>query len=262
MAKFDKKQILTNILKCPADFIYLFASDSFISRLSGQYRTTVYRKNVLQRKYINTCAVDAGSTFQSWRDQIGEAFLTTYGISAQEALNRLAAGENVAGKNWKEGVYGIGATRYEAFTQNQSVTVDASTGKLKVGGSEVAGQTAVYSGAGKVVGYSAVIDGATYQSSKHGNQYYAGTYSTADGAFNADGTTYNAQNSESIFQSITAWSPLIQQLVQWIMSLFNLQAIQPAQVTAQQSDWIKTKDDKDTWLYFIAGAGILVLLLR
>lgn len=259
MALFSKKQMLEIFCKTPADWIYLFASDSFIARLSGEYRSTVYKKNVLQRKYVNTCAVDSNEKFEDWRAKIGDSFKNIYGITPQEALNRLASGENVAGKNWKEGVYGIGKL-YEAFSQNSTITVNADTGKLMQGGSELSGQTAVYSGNGKVVGYTVNIGGANYQSMKSGGQYYAGTYSTQEGAFNADGSIYQPQTSQSIFQSMTAWMPMIQQFVQWIMSLFNFQAIQPRQVVAQQSDWVKTKNDSDTWLWFIAGAGIIALL--
>ena len=257
---FSKKQMLEVFCKAPADWIYLFASDSFISRLSGVYRATVYQKNLLQRKYVNTCAVDSGEKFESWRDKIGASFENIYGMTPQVALNKLASGENVAGKNWEQGVFGIGATRYEGFSQNQGVTVDASTGKLMQSGSEVSGQTAVYSGSGKVVGYTANIAGATYQSMKSGGRYYAGTYSTVDGVYNADGTVYNAQNAESIFQNINAWLPMVQQFVQWIMSLFNFQAINPNTVVARQDDWVKQKSDSSTLLWFVAGAGIVALL--
>lgn len=262
MAKFTKQQILTNILKCPVDFIYLFASDSFINSLSGIYRTTVQKKNLLQRKYINTCAIDAGSTFEDWRNRIGEGIKDTYGLTPQEILVRLASGKDVAGKNWKAGVYGVGAL-YEGFTQNQNVTVNKETGKLMQNGQEISGQTAVYSGSGKVVGYTGTVEGATYQSMKSGKSYYAGTYSTTEGAFNADGTVYNAANSESVYQSISAWLPLVQQLLQWIMSLFNLSAINPQTITASQSDWIKdTRTNSNSLLYFIAGAGIIALLFK
>ena len=263
MALYKEQDVLPKLLKSPADWIYLFASDSFISHLSGAYRQTVYKKNILQRKYVNTWAQNCGATFEAWRSQIGDAIKNTYGMTAQEVLVRLASGQNVAGKNWKEGVYGIAGNKYEAFTQNTSITVDASTGKLMQGGSEITGQTAVYSSNGKTVeGYTVSLDGKTYQSMRTGSQYYAGTYSTSEGAFNADGSAYNPTTCASIFQNMTAWFPFIQSFVSWIMSIMNIAPIQASTVVARQDDWIKTTNDKDTWLYFVAGAAIIALLMK
>lgn len=262
MAKYSKQNILDQVLKCPVDFIYLFASDKFIASLSGAYRTTVYKKNVLQRQYINRSAREAGENYQDWLNKISQEIVNTYGMKPSEILNRLASGQNVAGKNWSAGVYGVGATNYEGFSQNTAITVDKGTGKLMQAGKEIQGQTAVYSGSGKVVGYTATVDGAQFQSKRSGSNYYAGMYSTTDGAFNADGSQYQAINSESIYQSMQSWLPMIQQFMQWLISLFNISVAQPTQVVASQSDWIKTKNDSDTLLYFVAGAAIVALIFK
>ena len=161
---------------------------------------------------------------------------------------------------------GIGASYRDGFVNTQ-ITVDKTTGKLLQNGQEIEGQTNVYQSNGTQIGYTVTVDGVQYQSQKVGNQYYAGTYGTSEGAFNADGTTYNPQNAMSIFQNIIGYLPMFDTLLNWLFSVsdtikqrFNLMTAQT--VATQQKDWIKTKDDKDTWLYFIAGAGILALLLR
>lgn len=262
MTKSQAQKIIDGIFQSPADFIYLFASDSFISQLSGSYRRTVYNKNLLQRKYLNTLVVKAGYNYDETRDKIGTIFKDTYAMTPQAALTRLASGQDVAGKNWKAGIYGIGATYREGWTQNPSITVDATTGKLLQNGQEIAGQTGVYTGSGKTTGYTVTIDGVQYQSQQHNGKYYAGSYGTTEGAFNPDGTAYQAANAESIFQNIFTYLPMFQSLLEWFFSLMNITPIRTQNVVASQSDWVKTKNDADSWLWFIAGAGIIALLFR
>lgn len=262
MTKSQAQKIIDGIFQNPVDFIYLFASDSFISRLSGVYRRTVYNKNILQRKYVNTMAVQAGYDYKDVRDKIGAIIEDTYARKPADVLNRLASGQDVAGKNWKEGVYGVGATYRESWTQNPNIKVDPSSGKLLQGGLEISGQTGVYTGSGKLIGYTASVDGAQYQSQRVGEKYYAGSYGTADGAFNADGSAFQAVNCESVFQSIFTYLPMFQSLLEWFFSLMNITPIRTQNVVATQSDWVKTQSDKSDWLWFIAGAGILALLFK
>ena len=262
MTKDQAQKIINGILKSPADFIYLFASDSFIAKLSGSYRRTVYNKNILQRKYVNTMSIKAGMTYEDVRNKIGANFEETYDITPQTALVRLASGRDVAGKNWKEGIYGVGATYRDGWTQNSSVTVDKTTGKILQNGQEVSGQTGVYTGSGKTTGYTVTIDGVQYQSQKHGGSYYAGSYGTTEGVYNADGSVYQASNAESIFQNLFTYLPMFQSLLEWFFSLMNIQPIRAQNVVATQSDWVKTKNDADSWLWFIAGAGIIAWLFK
>lgn len=266
MTKSEAKQVLQKVLICPVDFIYLFATTNFINKLSGVYKRTVYTKNRLQYQYINSTAVTAGETFESWRETIRKAIEETYGHTPYEILNMLAAGQSVAGKNWKAGVYGVGATYKEGFSQNAAITVDNTTGKLMQGGKEISGQTAVYTSSGKVCGYTATVDGAQYQSTVHGGKYYAGSYSTTEGQFNADGSVYEPKNAESIFQNMFTAMPQIQQFLEWLFSFFNINRgniMTTNQVVANQSDWIKEeKNTTSTLLYLVAGAGLAALLFR
>lgn len=262
MTQNQAQKIIDGIFQSPVDFIYLFASDNFISKLSGSYRRTVYNKNILQRKYLNTLCVDAGYKFEEVREKIGVIIEDTYGLKPAEILNRLASGQNVAGKNWKAGVYGVGATYREGWSQNQAITVDPNTGKILNAGVEVSGQTGVYTGSGKTTGYTVTIDGAQYQSVRHGDKFYAGSYGTTEGAFNADGTQYRAENAESVFQNIFTFLPMFQSLLEWFFSLMNITPIRTQNVVASQSDWVKTTSSADTLLWFVAGAGILALLFK
>ena len=260
---------LNDVLRSPVDYLYIFASDSFISRLSGVYKSTVQKKKQYQIVWLQRAATENKSDITTWSEAIRQRIIDTYGMKPAEMLERLASGEDVAGKNWAKGVFGVGAVRYEAFSQNNTITVDNTTGKLLQGGQEMAGQTAVYSGSGKVVGYTTTItaaDGTTqqYQSTKSGNKYYAGTYSTSAGVTqNADGSEFVPANSESVWQNVATLAPYIQQLIQWIASLFGLnqqRLLTYNNVTTSQRDWVKQRKDSDTLLYFIAGAGIVALL--
>ena len=265
MTKSQAQKALNQFLETPADFIYLFATNSFISKLSGVYQTTVYRKMRLQYKYINVLALDAGGTFESWREKFREAIVEQYGRDPYEILTLLASGKDVAGKNWKEGVYGIGANKYDGF-KGTNITVDSSTGDLLQGGTVIPGQTNVYTSSGKLVGKTATVDGVQYQSDLSGDKFYAGTYGTGEGAFNADGTKFNPANAQSIFQNIFSFMEFFDKLITWIFSISDtikdkFKLMTAKTVAASQDDWIKTsKSSADSLLFFIAGAGIIALI--
>lgn len=265
MTKSQAQKALNQFLKNPADFIYLFATDSFVSKLSGVYHTTVYRKMRLQYKYINVLAIDAGGTFEEWREKFRQAIVEQYGKDPYEILVLLASGKDVAGKNWKEGVYGVGVVRYDGF-KGTNITVDASTGDLLQGGTVIPGQTNVYTSSGKLVGRTATVDGVQYQSDLSGGKFYAGTYGTSEGAFNADGSSFSPANAQSIFQNMFSFMEFFERLLSWIFSISqqikdNFKLMTASTVAARQSDWIKTtKSSADSLLYFIAGAGIIALI--
>ena len=262
MALFTEKTSLPAILKAPEDFLYLFASDNFIANLSSRYRTTVASKNLLQRKWIKTWSQKTGSTYDIWKESIRRKIVEVYGEEPEKILYKLAMGQEVAGKNWSAGVYGIGKTYRDNFSQDTSISVDKTTGMLTQNGENIANHSAVYSGSGEVVGYTADVNGAQYQSTKHGKSYYAGSYSTADVMQNADGSKYEASNARSIWQNFFASLPEIKSFVEWIFSFFNLgKPITVEKMATNQKDWVKKGND-DTALYFLAGAALLVALLK
>ena len=264
MALFTEKTSLPTILKSPEDFLYLFASDKFIANLSSRYRKTVYTKNILQRKWINTWAINTGSSYETWRDSIRRKIVEVYGEEPEIILHKLAMGQEVAGKNWEKGVYGIGKNYMETFSQNNTITVDTKTGSLMQNGEVIKNQTAVYSGSGKVVGYTVTVDGAQYQSTKHGGSYYAGSYSNADVQQNADGSAYVASNAESMWQNFFTMLPQIKSFVEWIFSFFKLGTpMTTEKVVTNQKDWVKEKNNSDLVpLYFLAGAALVVALFK
>lgn len=261
------KLTLNEVLKSPVDWIYIFADDkAYIPYLSGKFKTVVRTKKAYQVKTINTAAVENGSTFADWSKQIRDGIINTYGMTPADILVRLANGEAVAGKNWTAGVYGIGSLR-EGWQQNQSYTVDKSTGKILQNGKPVTGQTAVYSSTGKVVGYTVSVEseGTTtqYQSRKSGKYYYAGSYSDSTGiAQNADGSAYTPATAESLWQNVLTFAPYISQFINWIASLLGVRVINSTQVSASQSDWSTTDNTADHSFFWIlaAGAGALLLM--
>lgn len=262
-----KKLTVSNILACPADFLYLFASeDKFIKLLTPERAEKILYKKRCQEQIVNNVAKENDLTEVELAKQISAKMVEIYGLTPAQILVKLANGEAVAGKDWANGIYGVGATYSEGFTGSSSgYVVDKTTGRIKdASGSDVSGQTAIYSGSGKITGYTVATDGVTYTSRKYGSAYYAGTYTTEAGTMNANGSAYTPQSVASIFESLFASSGFLSQFMQWIASLFSISLIRPNQVCTSQADWQNgsDKDNSSTLILFAAGAGLLYLLSK
>ena len=208
----------------PQNFMYLWASDAFLKAIPSKYASVIRVKRANQNKVLLLSAEKYGKTLQEYTDAIRQAFIDTYGMTPIQALIILAQGGQVAGKNWKEGVYGVGALNVAYFNGHPEITVRPEDGHILNNGADVTDTTkTVYTTIKKqAVPYQlfATIDDVVYMSqyNKTYKKYYAQSYSTAEKSYNArTGNEINASDNADI------WGAVLQSLekfAQWLISLF------------------------------------------
>lgn len=224
------KKTLSTLLQCPTDFLYLWASDEFISQLGSKAQIIrekkYYQYQSLWRTMVdNTQSKNADElqkTYQSWTKQIADAIKGIYGMTPAEILVKLAMGESVLGKNWNEGVYGgIGKTKL-SFSQTTNMTVDGETGMILRDGEVAPNQTAIYGADGTVSGYSCLIGDEQFQSAM-GSEGYYGAYSYSKGNGFVQDSNGNAFNSSasSFWQNTENYMPIVNDLLAWLKSLIS-----------------------------------------
>lgn len=217
-----------------ADFMYLWAHEQkFLRYIKPQYANVIRIKQANQHKLLLRSIERNGGTYEEWTDKIREAFIEQWGMTPIEALVTLADGGQVAGKNWKEGVYGVGTLPTSTFkgasvgTDGKGkVTVDANTGHILRNGVDITDEsrTVVDTIKNKTIPYIlfATDDlGVTYQSkyNKTLKKYYADCYQL-------DGVTYNAYTGkqQGASDSSDIWGAImlnLEQFINWIISLFG-----------------------------------------
>lgn len=222
---------LSTFVAQPQNSLYIFADEQkFISKL-GNKAAIVRKKKAMQQRLITTVAVDDGVTPSEAMAQIRNSFENIFGMSPESALVKLANGETVAGKNWAQGVYGIGKTDATAFTTKSgtgAVTINPSNGQIMVNGSPVSSLVTdyTYKGVGK---NKTVIPNAYSYTDANGNcyiaqynkitgKYYACSVTDSTGKkVDANGVAMTAGDTSSIWVSVIG---AIQQVIQWIVNLF------------------------------------------
>lgn len=218
---------LTDILKQPANFMYLWADEKLFLQKIDARSAAIIRAKKANQKQVLTNAVTASGYTDGMR-QIGEAFQKMYGMTPAKALVTLANGGEVAGKNWSEGVYGVGKRPVDFVQGNGSVTVNPTTGALLLNGTAVAASqmNTVYGRDRKgnvIVSSNSYTDanGNTYTSqyNKTTKTYYAASYSAADGTKqDASGNAINNSMDASVWTSIIE---SFQSFIDWLISLFT-----------------------------------------
>ena len=271
------KKTLASLKKCPIDFLYLWASDSFISQLGSkaniikqkkyyQYQT-LWKVMAENEKFSST---DEGQEiYNRWVKELGEAIKEVYGITPAEILRKLALGEEVAGKNFKKGVYGVGGSTNTSFVQNSNYQVNPTTGQIMAGdgGSmkDLLHQTPIYGQDGKVSGYSYSVGGTQYQSTYNNGQFVALSYSTESGVQNASGGAFDASKG-SFWQNANNYMPMINSVLSGLTSIVNTYFPGNTVLTQQntvpsQTEWVDTGSD-NSGLWVVGGlAAVGVALL-
>lgn len=245
------KKTLANVLQCPIDFIYLWASDGFIAQLGSKARIIKEKKynqyqtlwKIMVDNVKSNNSADLQDAYIDWTNQIADAIKNTYGMTPAVILQKLAMGEDVLGKNWKQGVYGIGEVQ-STFSQNSSVTVDGATGQIMVNGVAADGQVPIYGANGVVTGYSYYdkTANAQFQSGVNANgQYGAACYSNESGVQSANGGAFD-QSTGSFWSNAANYIPLIQRVIEWLVSLFGAgeRVVLTRQNTVpEQTEWVE-----------------------
>ena len=247
----------------PADFMYIWADDkAFLPYIPQKYADIIRGKRANQRKILALSAEKFGTTEQAYTDAIREAFIETYDHTPAEALVILAQGGSIAGKNWSEGVFGIGAVL--SFSNNPNILVDAKSGHIFNGGTDITDETltryASVKGQVFPVQYGAQLDSVTYVSkyNKTTKKYAAYTWSNAEGTYNAkSGSLFDATQSSDI------WTAIVQSLdkfINWLLQLFTGTSVETITaentLPSQTADGFVSKEEGG----FAEAGGILLAL--
>lgn len=225
---------LEEVRKHPADFMYVFATDEFLNLIPQKYANIIRGKKLNQKKLLVLSADEyLGSIdrYPEYVQAVREGFEEIYGMSPAQALEKLALGQEVAGKNWSEGVYGIGKLHPTTFggvtIDGQEVTVDKTTGHIFVGTTDITDTSKTQYGYVKkqvwpVSLFSYEKENTIFETAyyKTGKYYYASRYSV-------DGVTKSARSGSAVSASEAAsvWSNIqlgFTDFVSWIKSLLEM----------------------------------------
>lgn len=227
MRELTKQEACT----APASFMYIFATDEFLSYIEPKYANIIRGKRGNQVKILMLSADKYLGDKNKWTEYgeaIRSAFIEMYGMQPIEALSVLAQGGSVAGKNWSEGVYGVGATANIDFgktVNGASVYCNSQDGHIYAGTTDITdtSKTVYKTIKGQAIPYqlfSQETDGMTFMSqyNKTRKQYDAQSYSTSDGEFSArTGAALTGINGGDIWGTIIMY---LEKFVEWIISLF------------------------------------------
>lgn len=203
----------------PEAFIYIWADEAkFLRYIDAKHAKIIRGKKANQNKLLELSAEKYGTTKQAYTDAIRQALIDAYGLTPAQILVKLANGDTVAGKNWSEGVYGVG--KVSNTFSGSSVSVDPASGKILNNGVEVEGQTAIFNKKG-VSCYSAVVDGKTYTSNYRAasKQFVASQVVDSEGnVVNASGISITSADSADFWEMIIA---ACEKVINWLISLFG-----------------------------------------
>lgn len=261
MIKMTPEQVREN----PQMFMYAWATPSFMRSL-GKYKSIVAEKWANQRIVLGQIATDNNLDFTTFVKSVEQSFVDIWGVKPLKALQILAEGGSIAGKDWSKGMYGVGTT-YPGWS-NTDVTVDEATGKILKGGVEVDGQSVYYgTGKNKIAGYTVTIDGKTYSSQYKRKKYYAGILTDADNnKFLPDGSKARTADFSNIWEGVES---LYDNFIEWLIKLFDkllntdsaVNQIKPENTfPSQVDDGMATKRSNLTEV-LSANSGIILLAL-
>lgn len=256
------KKTKADILKCPIDYLYLWASDEFISALGSKAKIIKQKKNNQYQSLYKTITenekADSSAEYmeyyKQWTSDIAAAIKSTYNLTPAEILTNLALGKDVVGKNWSKGVYGIGEVPSISFVQNSDYQVNPNTGMIMAGDGvtvmDKLHQTPIYGQNGEVTGYSYTAAGKQYQSTYSNGQFVALSYSDADGVQTANGGTFDSSKA-SFWQNANNYMPMIEKILSWLTSFVNSffpdrTVLTTKNTVPDQTEWVEYKRDKES----------------
>lgn len=222
MSKPDKAWIE----KSPIDFLYAFVTEDFLGLVAEYISTTAARTIRQKRQYqIKYLTIIYGGADKVNYDEVRELIKGHYGLTPMQILCKLLQGDTVAGKNWREGVYGVGATKYmDGYASDANLKVDTATGALidKSTGQRYQG-VATYDKKGNITDYTYSLNGGTYTTKydKSTGKFYANTYGTADNMYYADNSKYSPETASSVWENISTAMPMIENFLNWLSSVMG-----------------------------------------
>jgi hypothetical protein len=258
----------------PASFMYIWASDQFLNAINAKYASVIRTKRANQKKVLMLSAekyLGDYTKVNQYYDAIASAFKEAYDVTPSDALLILAQGGEVAGKNWSEGVYGVGALPTSTFSgittgDGSTVSVDAATGHIFYGNKDITDESkTVYNNVkGKVIAYQLFGKddfGYVYMSqyNKTRKKYHAQSYSTAQGQYCArTGNEINASDTADIWGTILSSLEIV---VQWILSIFGGVSVNNRETISAENTLPNQQEDGFVQEAGFGGATTTLLLL-
>lgn len=256
-------------------FLYIFAVKEYLVQIPLKYRTIIYKKQLNQRILLRLSAkkfLGSDEKYTEYEEVIYNAFIDQYGMEPIEALIRLANGENVAGKNWSEGVFGVGGT--QTNFKGSDITVNPTTGYMQRDGKNLPVYDTIY--AQNADGTEGVAFQQFYYDEATGKRYmsecgkdgkwYAASYQDADGTkFSAKGKVISDSESGSIWQSVNfSWDDFkswIDKFVNWLLLLFNLPSFEDTNIEKLTPENTLMNQKQDGFVQEAGfGEGAMILL--
>lgn len=171
-----------------SNLIYAWISENNLKYFSKKYLEIIAQKRAYQLKFMVNISRQANVDGSVVSEYVEQCIYETYGLKPAEIVYKLAKGETVAGRNWKKGIYGIGATTASGSTQSTTdfgggYTVDTQTGDI------------LYQGKSKTKSKSC----NTYQTEY---TYDADGKATDKGRVYLEGKTYYDSASDTSYSSV------------------------------------------------------------
>lgn len=245
----------------PACFLYVFATNSFLNAVDAKHREIIRTKGFNEKRLMQLSADKYGVTFDAYKEAVRGAFKDMYGCDPLVGLLKLAAGEELAGKNWNEGIYGIGSL-LTTYNDGKGITV-TKDGHFKKNGTLIPDdQTTVeYSNVGVYKRY--YIDqetNTTYALRYHkaSKRYYADSYSLKDGnVYSPAGIHLTGADGSSMWGNIILnW---VNAFVNWLLGLFGI-TTDKEQLTTENTLPAQVEDGFTSVEPLISGSTILMLM--
>lgn len=256
----------------PACFMYVWATNDFLNALGDvNSREIIRTKGWNQLWLMDLSAKKEGITLEAYKQAVYDAFVEIYGITPFKGLIKLASGETFAGKNWSEGVYGVGSL-LTTFADNKGVTVTKDgqfkkAGKIIADGIEdeigtVKGKTMVYKR------YYTDPDSKTvYAMRYHGGRYYADSYSLQSGEmFSPAGIHIGGADGSTVWGNVIM--NVINAVLNWFLGLLGVNTEPESEQLTDTNTLPKQIDDGfagvepmisgSTALMLLAGGGMLL----
>ena len=248
-----------------SNFMYIFADeDKFLRYIPKKFASVIRGKKANQNKVLQLSAKEYGSTYEEYATAVRDGFINDWEVTPAEALVILAQGGEVAGKNWSEGVYGVGALNKEFA--GTGISVNPDNGYMMKDGKYLPVYNTVYSneGTAKEKAYQQFYydeaSGRTYMSqyNKTLKKWYAQSYSTSDGKkYNANGKEITAKDMGTIWESVLL---NLQNFLDWLLSIFSGTNVNQNAITAKNT-LPNQKTDGFVYESGIGEGGMILLLL-
>ena len=218
----------------PANFLYVYATNSFLEVVDEKHRNIIRTKGLNQKRLMilsSGSISEKDERYINYKNAVADAFEDMYGMTPFDALLELARGGTVAGKNWEKNMYGVGAITsvLHEYSDNKGIKVTSDGHFTKKGVLIPDDQTRVeyadVNNKGIVYKryYTDPDTNTTYALIYHKSdkKYYADSYSLSNGnVYSPAGIHLSGADGSTMWGNVILnW---INAILNWFLSLFGV----------------------------------------